>query len=83
DRDKKNVMLETVKLAEDGSGVILRMYEYENALTKVKVSLGEDVLSVKECNLIEEEQGDVYVTDNCFVTTIKPYEIKTFKVVLK
>jgi Alpha-mannosidase len=81
--DKKNVMLETVKMAEDNSGIILRLYEYENALTKTLVSLEKDLLSVKECNLIEEEMGEIPVNDNSFQITMKPYEIKTFKVVFR
>jgi len=83
--DKKNVMLETIKMAEDGSGIIIRMYEYENALTKAHVKLGElkSIVSITECNLIEEKVGDVLVTESGFDVTIKPYEIKTFKLILK
>ena len=33
--DQPNVILETVKKAEDGQGTIVRMYESENARTKV------------------------------------------------
>ena len=32
--DKQNVIIETVKEAEDGDGVIIRLYESENARTK-------------------------------------------------
>jgi alpha-mannosidase len=81
--DKKNVMLETIKMAEDNSGIILRLYEYENALTKTVISLERELISVKECNLIEEEIGEIPVYENSFNITMKPYEIKTFKVVFK
>ncbi len=81
--DKKNVMLETVKLAEDKSGIILRLYEYENALTKIQVTMEKELLCVKECNLVEEELCGIPVAGKTFTATLKPYEIKTFKVVLK
>ena len=32
-----NVILETVKKAEDGNGTVLRMYESENSYTRAKV----------------------------------------------
>lgn len=81
--DKKNVMLETIKMAEDNSGIILRIYENENALTKTVVSLEKELLTVTECNLIEEEIDNVSFDGNSFKFSIKPYEIKTFKVVFK
>jgi alpha-mannosidase len=83
--DKKNVMLETIKLAEDKSGIILRMYECENAHTKVHVTLGDalNVAEIQECNLIEETEQEVNFKKNGFDLKINPYEVKTFKVILK
>lgn len=81
--DRKNVMAETVKMAEDGSGVILRMFEYFNGRGEVNVTLGAKVASVQECDLMENVIGDVQVAEDGkgFAFAIKPYEIKTFKVV--
>ena len=81
--DSKNVMAETVKMAEDGNGVILRMFEYFNGRGKVNVTLGAKVASVQECDLMENAIGDVQVAQDGkgFAFDIKPYEIKTFKVV--
>jgi alpha-mannosidase len=82
--DKDNVILETVKMAEDGEGVILRMYECENALTKAFIKLGAaPVSAVYECNLLEEKLCDIPVTGEGFKISIKPYEIKTYRVIFK
>ncbi len=82
--DKDNVILETVKRAEDGEGVILRMYECENALTKAFIKLGAaPVSAVYECNLLEEKLCDIPVTGEGFKISIKPYEIKTYRVIFK
>ncbi|MGN6714099.1 alpha-mannosidase [Anaerocolumna jejuensis] len=80
--NKPNVMIETVKQAEDGAGVILRIYEYENALTKAHISLAmaPEIVSIEECNLIEEVIEAVPKTEDGFDIEIKPYEIKTYKV---
>ncbi len=82
--DKSNIILETVKLAEDGNGIILRMYECENALTNTKVNLGirSSVLAVEECNLIEEKISDIPMNEEGFKVNIKPYEIKSYRVML-
>jgi alpha-mannosidase len=83
--NKKNVMIETVKHAEDQSGIIVRMYECENSFTKAHVTLGAaaNVVSIEECNLLEEATEKIPMTNNGFDITIKPYEIKTYKIILK
>ncbi len=78
--DKKNVMIETVKCAEDGSGVIIRMYECENAKTKMHVLFESNVNSVYECDLLENEIKEIKAEATSFEDIIKPYEIKTYKV---
>ncbi len=83
--DQSNVMIETVKQAEDGDGIILRIYEYENALTKAHIYLGRasEILSVEESNLLEEAKDAVTRTEKGFVFEIKPYEIKTYRIKFK
>lgn len=82
--DKRNLMLETVKQAEDGNGVILRIYEYENALTKGRVSVNlEGIKAVEECNLLEEKVQDISWDGNGFDIKVKPYEIKTYRLIMK
>ena len=84
--DSRNVMIETVKEAEDGNGIIIRAYEYENSRTQATFAfgMGRTIESVQECNLIEEPEGEMMAhTDVSFSFTIKPYEIKSYRVVLK
>ena len=82
--DHRNVYLETIKAAEDGNGVILRMYEDENARTKFHVSLpGSDIAHVEECNCIEEKVKDMEICTDGFTDVIKPFEIKSYRVILK
>ena len=83
--DKKNVMIETVKEAEDNSGLIVRVYEYENTKTKAALTfgMGKEIVSVTECNLMEEPETEMAHTNDSFEFVIKPFEVKTFKVVLK
>lgn len=78
--DAKNVILETVKQAEDGDGVIVRLYECENARTTTKLHWKRPIASVTECDFQENALTDVPVEDGTFKFTIKPYEIKTFRI---
>lgn len=78
--DRANVMLETVKRAEDGDGYILRLYETDNSRTRAVLTWNGAMASVEECNLVEEKLGDMSFASNEIPFTIKPYEIKTFRI---
>jgi len=72
--------LDTVKCAEDGRGVIIRMYETNGARGPVKVQLGKVPAKVTECNLMEDDEQNVEFDGNTFSLRIKPYQIRTFRV---
>lgn len=82
--DKDNIIIETVKPAENGDGIIVRLYDCENSLTKATLTFAEGMLeSVEECNLMEEKEADIEACGNSFTVSVKPYEIKTYRVRLK
>ena len=79
--DKKNVVVETIKRAEDGDGTILRLYECDNSLTKTTLKWNKKISSIEECDLLEEKIGEPdYSADGEISFIIKPYEIKTFRI---
>lgn len=75
-----NVVLETVKQAEDGDGWIVRLYECDNARTDTFLRWNRPAVSVEECNCIEEKKTDVSFENGQIHFTILPYEIKTFRI---
>ena len=75
--NKRNVILETVKAAENGEGTILRLYECENARTKVTVTVPADTKTAYLTNLLEEVESELTVENGTVTLTIKPYEIVT------
>ena len=75
--DAANVVLETVKQAENGEGTVLRLYESENARTKTALTLPEGVTKAYETNLLEEIEAELPVVDGKLHFVMKPYEIKT------
>ncbi|MCR5279653.1 MAG: alpha-mannosidase [Lachnospiraceae bacterium] len=80
--DKDNVVLETIKQAEDGHGIIVRLYETENTRSRVTLSTSFDIKTAKETDLLENpiEDTDVTVRSGEIKFEIKPYEIKTFRI---
>ena len=79
--EASNVVIETIKQAEDGKGVILRMYESENAYTKTSVTVNADFGKAYVCNLLEEAEQEAQVSGRQIAVTLKPYEVVTLKLV--
>jgi alpha-mannosidase len=76
----KNVIIDTIKCAEDGRGIVIRVYESSGIRGNTRISLSIAPMEVYECNLMEED-GDLIQTDgNSFDFYIKPFEIKTFRI---
>ena len=75
--EQENVVLETVKQAEDGSGTVLRLYESENARTRTVLHVPEGTCKVYSCNLLEEIEEELPVENGAVSFLTKPYEIKT------
>ncbi len=76
-----NVILETVKKAEHGNGIVLRMYESENAYTKTTLTVDTDFEKAYICNLLEEEEQEAQVNGKEIHVVLKPYEVVTVKLV--
>ena len=72
-----NVILETVKLAEDGGGTVLRLYESENARTKTVLTLPKNSKKAYSVNLLEEIEKELPVENGQVRFTMKPFEIKS------
>lgn len=77
--DASNVIVETVKRAEDGGSLILRLYECKNRYTNVSCKLHPKIQKAWECNMLEEDKEELPVKENGFRFVMKPYEIKTLR----
>lgn len=76
-----NLVLETVKQAEDSDGVIIRLYECANRRGPFKLKFPFKVSQASEVNLLEENPQPVELTDDGYALTgfITPYQIKTYR----
>ena len=81
--DKDNVIVDTVKFAEDDDSVIVRLFENNNCTTNCTLTFGLDVLNAVKCDLLENGGETVAVRDNKISLTVKPFEIVSLKLTLK
>lgn len=77
---RKNVILETVKKAEDSQAQIFRMYDSANQRCEAVVTFGFTPKRVCLCDLMEKELEELTVCDNSVTVPVKPYEIISLKV---
>lgn len=83
--DCENVILEVVKAPEEmeENVQILRLYEYYNQRSELKLTLPEAAERVVVCSMLEEEEQIVAQNTKEVTLPVKPYEIITLKVVYK
>ena len=72
--------METVKKAENGDGVVLRLYDAGNASKNVTLSFNENIKAAYECDMLENEMSPIDVRDNAFSVKVNNFEIKTIKI---
>ena len=79
--DSPNVVVETVKRAEDGEGVIVRLYEARRTRGEAMLTAAFPLASAWRANLLEENQTQLAVAGNTVTFPTKPYEIITLRLV--
>ncbi|HXD09693.1 MAG TPA: glycoside hydrolase family 38 C-terminal domain-containing protein, partial [Anaerolineales bacterium] len=78
-----NVIIETIKQAEDGDGLIVRLYESQRKRGQVQVKFGGAVDSAWVTNLLEENESVLGVEQDSIILNLKPYQIMTLRVKFK
>ncbi len=78
--EQANVVIETIKRAEDGRGLIVRLYESQRWRGPVTLRSGFPVVAVWRTNLLEEDQEEIPVTEEgAVVLSLRPFEIVTLR----
>lgn len=79
--NREDIVIDALKPAQDGNGIILRMYEAENKRGKVSVKLNfGDFKKVVECNLMEVDENEIEINDGSFEFFITPNQVRTFRI---
>ena len=78
--NRENVIIESVKKAEDGNEIVFRLYETCNQRGEVEITFAHPIKGIWESNMLEKDKKPVKHKKNVAIYNIKPYEIKTLMV---
>ncbi|MCJ7702225.1 MAG: alpha-mannosidase [Anaerolineales bacterium] len=77
--DQPNIIIETIKQAENGNDVIVRLYESQRRRGKVTLTTSFNLAEAWHTNLMEEPQTSLAIEGNNVSLFVKPYEIVTLQ----
>ena len=77
--DQPNVVIETIKQAEDGRGLIVRMYESQRRRGPFVLTTGFPLGAAWRTNLLEEDQEPLETEGHSLRHHIRPYQILTLR----
>lgn len=78
--DGKHVILDTIKAAERGGGMICRFYESAGGRERITMMLPPDAREAFVVNLLEKELHKLDIRDGAVQLSFKPYEIISIRV---
>jgi alpha-mannosidase len=78
--DADNVVIDSIKKAEDSDDLIVRVYEAHGGRGCARMTFAHAPESVTECDLMEENDVAVELDGASISFDIQPWEIRTFKV---
>lgn len=81
--DCENIILETIKQAEEGGALIFRLYDCYNRRSTPVIRFGFDIAEAVLCNLMEEEIQALPIAGNSVTVPVKPFEIMTLRITPK
>jgi alpha-mannosidase len=78
-----HIVVETVKVAHEGDGLIVRLYEAHNQRGQATLMFGQPIGDAVEVDLLERPVGAVEVSGNQVRFQVRPFEVKTLRVRLR
>jgi alpha-mannosidase len=79
--DAPNIIIETVKRADDGNGLIVRFYESQRRRGPVTLTAGFAMAQAWRTNLLEEAQEALAIEGNRVRLYVHPHQIVTLRLV--
>jgi alpha-mannosidase len=77
--DRPGVVIETIKVAENGKDVVVRLFEADGARGPLTLKTSLPCKSATLVNLLEDEISSLPLTGGTVVTSVKPFEIQTIR----
>ena len=80
--DKNNVIIETIKKAENDNSIILRAFETFNSKTTANITVEFNFKKVYLCDMLENNQKELTFSENTVSVPFKNFEINTLKFII-
>ncbi len=80
--EDRNIVIETVKRAEDGNGIIVRLYECHNSRGAAELACARPPVSAMLCDLEENAIGELEIHDGMVPFVYAPFEIITIRLIV-
>ncbi|MEM6431545.1 MAG: glycosyl hydrolase-related protein, partial [Deinococcota bacterium] len=77
--DAANIIVETIKQAEDGHGIIVRLYDGHGITSKVTLMAAFEIVKVSRCDMLENAQATLVHDARSITLDVNPYEIVTLR----
>lgn len=77
--EDRNIVIETVKKAEDGNALIVRMYECHNARGRAELFCARPFRSAWLCDMEENPEVELDSSDGLIAFDYRPFEIITMR----
>jgi alpha-mannosidase len=81
--NRANIVIETIKRAEDGQGVIVRFYEAQRQRGEVTLTASFPIARAEIVNLLEAKQAELTPHGQHVTLFVTPYQIVTLRLVSK
>ena len=78
---QENIVIETIKKAEEDDSIIVRFYDSYNQKTHATLQTGFDYNEVYLCDMLENNLEKLESNDGCVTVPVKNFEIITLKFV--
>ena len=76
-----HVIIETIKQAEDGRGLIVRLYESQRRRGDITLTCAFDLMEVWRTNLLEDDQERLAADGREITFAMRPFEIVTLRLI--
>jgi len=80
--EDRNIVIESVKKAEDSADIVVRLYECHNSRGRAELACARTPVGAVLCDLEENEIVELEVQDGIVSFEFKPFEILTIKLKL-
>jgi alpha-mannosidase len=70
-------VISAIKLADDGSGLIIRLWNPSDKQVETKIKCLVPLASAHRCTMNEEIVENLSISDNIAAFTVGPYKIET------